>query len=44
MSQPHAMPANAPGRSSQLPPFSCSVTPGFAERLAQLNCTLAIST
>ena len=27
-----------------LPPFSCNVTPGFAELLGQLNCTLAIST
>lgn len=30
--------------TSPLPPFSCQVTPGFAELLGQLHCTLAIST
>lgn len=28
----------------QLPPFSCNVTPGFASLLAELDCSLAIST
>src|SRR5688572_20804391 len=27
-----------------LPPFSCTMTPGFPELLDKLNCTLAIST
>lgn len=34
----------SPDQAAQLPPFTCQVSPGFAELLAELNCSLAIST